>query len=136
MADALVQGACDPEAGDIDVVVRRTPDASARDVRSCNALALVTPTHFGYMSGLTKDFFERVFLACLDNTVGLPWALVVKGTTDASGAVQSVERIVTGLKWRAIAPPLVVQGDVDQRALDAAHELGQTLTASLDAGLF
>jgi hypothetical protein len=50
--------------------------------------------------------------------------------------VQSVERIVTGLKWRAIAPPLVVQGDVDQRALDAAHELGQTLAAGLDAGLF
>ncbi len=136
LADALIGGACDPDAGDVDAVVRRAPDAVATDVLACNALALVTPTNFGYMSGMTKDFFDRVFLELYEQTNGLPWALVVKGSTDAHGAVASVERIVTGLRWRAVAPPLVVEGDVAPEHLAAARELGQTLAAGLDAGIF
>jgi hypothetical protein len=88
------------------------------------------------MSGMTKDFFDRVFLTLYEQTNGLPWALVVKGSTDAQGAVASVERIVTGLRWRAVAPPLVVEGDVDAAHLAAARELGQLLTAGLDAGMW
>lgn len=136
LADALIDGACDPEAGDVDVIVRRAPDATVDDVLRAQAIAIVTPTHFGYMAGFVKDFFERIYLACLDRTIGLPWLLIVKGTTDTSGAVTSVERIVTGLKWRAVAPPLTVQGDVEPEHLAAARELGQMLAAGLDAGVF
>jgi multimeric flavodoxin WrbA len=136
LADALIVGACDPEAGDVDVVVRRAPDATAGDVLAAQAVAIVTPTNFGYMSGMTKDFFDRVFLALYGQTNGLPWALVVKGSTDAQGTVASVERIVTGLRWRAVAPPLVVEGDVVDEHLAAAREIGQTLTAGLDAGMW
>lgn len=131
LADALVAGALDPEAGVIDVVVRVAPDATVDDVLAADAIAIVTPTHFGSMAGMTKDFFERIFLGCLDRTVATPWVLVVKGTTDTSGAVLSVERIVTGLRWRAVAEPLVVDGDVQAEHLAAAHERGQLLAAGL-----
>ena len=82
-----------------------------------------------------KDFFERIYHPCLDHTAGLPYALVVKGDTDVDGAVTSVERITAGLRWRALAPPVVVVGSIGDADREAAWELGATVAASLDAGI-
>jgi multimeric flavodoxin WrbA len=111
-------------------------DAGPDDVLAAGAVILATPANFGYMSGALKDFFERIYHPCLDVTAGLPYALVVKGDTDTSGAVASVERIVTGLRWRQVATPVTVTGAVAQSDLDAAFELGASVAAGLDAGLF
>jgi hypothetical protein len=66
----------------------------------------------------------------------LPYALYVKASSDGDGAVRSVERIVAGLRWKAIAPPLVVTGDLTPDDLDRAQELGATMAAGLEAGMF
>ena len=96
---------------------------------------LCTPANFGYMSGALKDFFERIYHPCLEHTAGLPYALVVKGDTDVDGAVASVDKIATGLRWRLLAAPVVVVGAVTGADRDAATELGATVAASLDAGI-
>jgi len=111
-------------------------DAAADDVRWCDGILVATPARFGYMSGAMKDFFERVYHPCMDVTAGLPYALVVKGDTDVDGAVASVERIATGLRWRRVLPPLAVVGALTPADLEAAAELGATLVAGLDAGIF
>jgi hypothetical protein len=87
------------------------------------------------MSGALKDFFERIYHPCLEKTVALPYALVVKGDTDVEGAAQSVERIVAGLRWRAIRPPLMVVGPAGDADLAHARELGATIVASLALGI-
>ena len=96
---------------------------------------LCTPANFGYMSGALKDFFERIYHACLDRTAGLPYALVVKGDTDTAGALTSVERIATGLRWRLVVAPVVVVGPVTDADREAAWELGASVAASLDTGI-
>ncbi len=101
-----------------------------------HGVLLVTPANFGYMSGAMKDFFERVYHPCLDTTAGLPYCLVVKGDTDVDGAVASVERIATGLRWRRVLPPVTVVGDIGPGHLDEVRELGATLAAGLVAGIF
>jgi multimeric flavodoxin WrbA len=116
--------------------VLAAPDADADDVRWAEALVLATPANFGYMSGLVKDFFERIYPVCVDQTVSLPFALVVKGDTDADGAVASVEKIAKGLQWKEILAPLVVVGPLTDAARAAARELGATVAAGLAAGLF
>ncbi|MDR3650126.1 MAG: hypothetical protein P4L20_13615 [Acidimicrobiales bacterium] len=83
-----------------------------------------------------KDFFERIYHPCLDHTVGLPYALLVKGDTDVDGAVASVERIATGLRWRRVLPPVTVVGVIGEPEVAAATELGATLGAGLAAGIF
>jgi hypothetical protein len=40
------------------------------------------------------------------------------------------------LKWKAVLPPLVVAGDLRDEHLEAAHELGLTLAAGLEAEIF
>jgi hypothetical protein len=88
------------------------------------------------MSGALKDFLERIYYVLIDETPGLPYALFVKGGHDGDGAVRSVERILTGLKWRAALPPLLVTGELTDAHLEQAHELGLTIAAGLEAGIF
>lgn len=88
------------------------------------------------MSGAIKDFFERIYHPCLDKTRGLPYALIVKGDTDVDGAVASVERIATGLTWRRVLPVLKVVGPVESEHREAAAELGASLAAGIEAGIF
>jgi multimeric flavodoxin WrbA len=126
------------EAGEVAplVLVLSAPDADGANLLWADALVLATPANFGYMSGLVKDFFERIYQQCLDSTVSLPFALVVNGDTDADGAVASVQRIATGLQWKEVLAPLVVVGPLTHAHRAAARELGATMAAGLSAGLF
>jgi multimeric flavodoxin WrbA len=125
-------------AAEDEVVVRALGafDAGPDDVRWAHGVLLCTPANFGYMSGALKDFFERIYHPCLEHTAGLPYVLVVKGSTDVDGAVASVERIATGLKWRRVLPPATVVGDATAGDEEKARELGATLAAGLAAGIF
>jgi len=136
MADAVIAGACSEEIDGVEVRMRRAPDADADDVRWCNAIVLGTPENFGYMSGLMKDFLERIFYAVLAETPGLPYALFVKGANDGEGAIRSLERVITGLRWRQALPPVLATGELGADDLDRARELGLTLAAGLEAGVF
>jgi len=136
LADAAIAGATSDDIDDVEVRVRSAFDATADDVRWCNGILLGTPENFGYMSGALKDFFERIFYVVLDETRGLPYALFVKGGHDGEGAIRSVEKIVTGLNWKAVLAPVLVVGDLDDDALERCHELGITFAAGLEAGVF
>jgi len=136
LADAVIAGATEPDISEIEVRVRRAFDATIDDVSWADAVILGTPENFGYMSGALKDFFERIYYVLLDEKRGMPYVLFVKGGHDGEGAIRSVERIVTGLKWKAVLPPVLVVGDLDDAALERCHELGLTLAAGLEAGVF
>ena len=88
------------------------------------------------MAGLIKDFFERIYYPCLEETQGLPFALYIKAGNDGEGARTSIERIVTGLKWRPVRPPLVLTGDFRPAFVEDCEELGLTMAAGLEAGIF
>jgi multimeric flavodoxin WrbA len=136
MTDAVVAGANDDAIAGVEVRVQRAFDTTVDDVRACNAIILGTPENFGYMSGAIKDFFERVYYPLLDETPGLPYGLFVKASTDGDGAVRSVERIVAGLRWKLVMPPIVVVGDLQPADLEQCQELGATVAAGLEAGMF
>lgn len=136
LADAVIAGARTDEVDDVDVVVRRAMVADVGDVLAADAVILGTTEHFGAMAGLFKDFLERTYDVCLDVTRGRPWALFVKAGHDGEGTVLGVQRIVTGLGWRAVAQPLLVVGPVTDAHRAAGAELGATMAASLSLGLW
>jgi hypothetical protein len=128
---ALVDGVV---AVPLDVV-----DAGLDDVLGAGAVLLLTPARFGAVAGLTKDLFERIypwFEEVPDVRPGMPWTMVAKGASDPTGAVRDVERILTGLRWKQVLPPLVVTGDLTDEHLAAAEELAATLAAGLASGLW
>jgi multimeric flavodoxin WrbA len=134
MAEAVERGARSEEG--VRVVVKRCAEAGPEDLLAADGLILGTPENFGYMSGLMKDFLERVFYACEGKVEGRPWALFVGAGQDGSGAVTSVERIVTGLRLKKISEPIVVVKELKSEQLAALEELGAAMAAGLAMGAF
>jgi multimeric flavodoxin WrbA len=136
LLEAVLEGARDPEAGEVDILVRPALSATAEDVLTADGLLLGTPENFGYMSGGLKDFFDRIYNPCLEHTAGLPFGLFIRAGNDGRGAEQAVQRIVTGLRWRQVAPVLIARGPLEDTALHEARELGLSLAAGLAGGIF
>ena len=135
MADQVVAGARDPDV-DIEVRVRDALAATADDLLWCDGFILGTPENFGYMSGGLKLFLDRVFYGCVDRIDGKPYALFVRAGNDGRGAIDSVQRILKGLNVREVQAPLLFAGEFDERRLPECRELGLTLAAGLEAGMF
>jgi multimeric flavodoxin WrbA len=128
---AALDGARDPAIEGVEVVVRPALAATVVDVLEADGYLLGTPANLGYMSGALKHFFDTIYYPCLDATAGRPYGVWVHGNDDTGGAVAAIERIVVGLRWTAVAPPLQLVGAPDRAALDAAYELGATAAATL-----
>ena len=138
LADAVVAGFADAET-DRAVCSLTAPDAGPDDVEAASGTVLVTTENFGMVSGLMKDFLERIypwFEETPNRRPGMPYALIAKGGSDGTGAVRDVTRILTGLRWNEALPPLVVSGSLTDEHLAAAREQGATLAAGVDAGIF
>ena len=134
MAEAVERGARG-ESG-VNVIVKRCADAGPEDVLAADGLILGTPENFGYMSGMMKDFLERVFYACEGKVNGRPYALFVGAGQDGSGAVNSVERIVTGLRLEKKADALICLRELTPETLSRCEELGAAFATGLALGVF
>lgn len=139
LTDAVAAGARDDAIEGVDVVLREALEPDADELANADAVVLVTPANFGYMSGALKHYLDSVFLrvggalgddggaADGGKGSGIPFALVVHGRYDTTGAERSVLAIVQALGWRQAAEVLAVLGDVDEGHESAAYELGATL---------
>jgi multimeric flavodoxin WrbA len=136
MLAAVLRGISAAEDEGLTVVVRDALVATPAEVLSAQGVLLGTPENFGYMSGGLKHFFDRIYQPCLEHTQGLPYGLFIRAGNDGRGALASIERIVTGLRWRAIAPPVLMVGEDAASQLLACEELGQTMAVGLAAGIF
>jgi len=139
MAEAVERGARaalkEAEAeSEVRVVAKRCSEAGPEDVLSADAIALGTPENFGYMSGMMKDFLERVFYACEGKIEGRPWALFVSAGQDGTGAITSVERIVVGLRLKKVREPILALREVTPEILSRCEELGATLAVGVAVG--
>ncbi|MGQ0434986.1 MAG: NAD(P)H-dependent oxidoreductase [Microthrixaceae bacterium] len=132
-------------AGFHDAATRRrvrslpAPDAGPGDVEAAAATVLITPENFGMVSGLMKDFLERIypwFEEVPNRRPGMPYLLIAKGGNDGTGAVRDVTRILTGLRWKQALPPIVVSGTLTDKHLVTVREQAATLAAGVDAEIF
>lgn len=138
LRDAALAGIADA-AGARPVRSLPAPEAGIDDVEGADACVIVTPENFGALSGLVKDFLERIYPWFEDvpnRRPGLPYLLVSKGGSDGTGAVRDVTRILTGLRWKAALPPIVIAGPVAADHLAHVREQAATLAIGVDTGVF
>lgn len=136
MAEAVIRGARHADVSGVEVRVKTALDALADDLLWADGFILGTPENFGYMSGAMKYFLDRVFYPCEGKLNGRPWALFVRAGNDGTGAISSVRRILAGLAVREVQEPLLVAGKFDEARLADCEELGLTMAAGLEAGVF
>jgi multimeric flavodoxin WrbA len=154
----LVAAFCEAarNAGTVELVTRSAMVASASDVLAADALILATPENFGYMAGSIKDFFDRAFYACMQDTTvtgggthsrlaGRPYSVIVCAGNDGSGAMQSVDRIVTGWRMRKVHAGVIARrdggeagssrGSLRDEDIAACRELGMLFAEALAIGV-
>ena len=135
MAEAARQGATDPLIKGVDVRLKTVADAGAEDLLAAQGLLLGTPENFGYMSGGMKDFLDRTFYPVEGKLRPLPYAVFISAGNDGEGALRAIRRIAGGYPFVEVQEPVIARGDVEPH-LSACRELGMTLAAGLEAGIY
>ena len=132
----------------LDVLALRAVDAGGADVLAADGYLFATPENLAAMSGLMKDFFDRSYYAALDRIEGRPYATLVCAGSDGANAARQIERIATGWRLKAVAPPLLVCTHAQTPAailapktigaddLARCAELGAALATGLMLGVF
>ena len=136
MAEAVIRGARSVDVEGVEVRVKSALEASSDDLLWADAFILGTPENFGYMSGAAKVFLDRVYYDCEGKINGMAYALFIRAGNDGSGAISSIRRILTGLSVKEVQDPVLIVGDFDDARLTECEELGLTLAAGLEAGVF
>ena len=153
MIGAFCDGANDTDS--VAVITRSAHIATAQELQRADALILATPENFGYMAGSLKEFFDRTFYACMADTTqegggsasllaGRAYSVLVCAGNDGTGAMQSVDRIVTGWRMRKAHPGVIARrvggeagssrGALRAEDLAACRELGQLFAEALAMG--
>lgn len=136
LRDAVIAGARGEDIENVEVKAVAPLQAGPDDVLAAGAVVLGTTENLGYMSGALKDFFDRSYYPCLEETQGLPYALYIRAGHDGTGTRRAVEGIAAGLRWRAVQEPLICRGEWREEFVEQCRELGTLMAAGLDAGVF
>jgi multimeric flavodoxin WrbA len=146
MAQAAAAGAGATSA--VRVNLTRAADAGAAEVLEADGYIFATPENLAAMSGQLKDFFDRSYYPALDRLNGRPYATLICAGTDGHAAAHQIERIATGWRLRAIAPPLIVcthaqtpteierPKQIALPELQQCRELGAALATGIALGIF
>ena len=129
MVDAALAGSRSDGLERLRVTVVSALELTSADVLGAAGYLLATPANLGYMSGALKHAFDTTYNDALKVTHGRPYGVLVHGESDTAGALLGIQKIVTGLGWRAVAEPVSVIGSVEGR-LDDCRELGAVLAAT------
>ena len=122
--------------GDVILNAKPARDVVAADILGCTGMLIATTENIGYMAGMTKDMFDRTYNDLLGKTDGLPAAFYIRAGHDGTATKHALTAIATGLNWRLVQPPLILNGSYDNAFENDVYHLSASLVAGLDAGIF
>jgi len=134
MADRFAGGVAKEK--DVELIFKKAVDANLDDLLNCDGIGIGSPEYFGTMAGMVKDFFDRTYEAAQEETIGLPFIVFVCAGNDGRGAISQIERLAAGYKWKKVQEHYRVVGKPTDQDLINLEELGQTLAAGVDFGIF
>ncbi|HKK98690.1 MAG TPA: NAD(P)H-dependent oxidoreductase [Desulfotignum sp.] len=113
-------------------------EATIKDLRHCDGIAIGSPEYFGYMSGMIKDFFDRTYEIASSNIkeFGKPYVLFVSAGNDGQNTCVQVERICLGFSFKKVHEPIISRGEITESILQQCFEMGQTIAAGCDLGIY
>nr|WP_246481091.1 flavodoxin family protein [Motiliproteus sediminis] len=135
MLEGILRGASHTEIENVELIYLPPLEVHSHDIKAADALIIGTTENLGYMSGLTKDCFDRCYYGCLESTQGMPFTFYIRAGHDGTGTKRAIESITTGLRWRLVQEPLVCRGEFQSDFITQCEDLGLSMAASLDAGI-
>lgn len=136
MANAVARGVDSIEG--CRAVLKKAGQANLEDLAACHGVAFGSPENFGYMSGMLKDFFDRTYEQARgrNDVFKKPYVVFISAGNDGTGALASIERILLGYQLKKVFDPVIARGEVTEEDLARCRELGQTIAAGCEAGIY
>ena len=136
MAESVARGA--KAITNVKVTLKRAPEATLQDLLECDGLAIGSPEYFGYMAGMIKDFFDRTYNEARGRkeVFKKPYVVFISAGNDGTGALSHIERIATGYPFKKVYDPVIARGEIDREVLEKCEELGKTIAAGCEAGIY
>jgi hypothetical protein len=113
-----------------------------------DAFVLACPECLGSVAGPMKTLLDQCYYPLLGQIAGRAWSALICAGSDGEGALRLLRRVALGWGLRETVPALrVLSGEQTPEAILAptrvlpqdlarAHELGATMVAGLDLGLW
>ena len=136
MAETVAAGAASVK--DTNVVLKKANNATIEDLISCDGLVIGSPEYFGYMAGMIKDFFDRTYETAKGKPkiVKKPYTVFVSAGNDGRNARDQIERICLGYSFKKVYEPLILRGIPENEGLKKCREMGETIAAGCDLGIY
>ena len=136
MAESVAQGA--RSIRNVTVIQKKAAEATLQDLLECDGLAIGSPEYFGYMAGMVKDFFDRTYNEARGRkeVFKKPYVVFISAGNDGTGALSHIERIATGYPFKKVYDPVIARGEIDREVLEKCEELGKTIAAGCEAGIY
>ncbi len=154
---ALVQAFCAGAhtCAEVQTLTRSAHVCTSEDLLASDALVFASPENFGYMAGTMKAMFDRCFYSLMSDTTahgggvdsllaGRAYCVLICAGSDGSGAMQSIDRIVTGWRLKKFHAGILARridgeagsskGDLSAIDLTQARELGEALANAVAIG--
>ena len=120
----------------VNLIILNLIEANTSSFREIDGLIIGTTENFGYMSGLTKDFFDRCYDELKDRTEGLPIIYYVRAGLDGEGCKVALNKILIGLRWKQVLPPLVLKGSWQEDYLKQLEKFVLTFASGIELGIY
>jgi multimeric flavodoxin WrbA len=136
MAEAVAQGVDSIE--NCHAVLKMAGQSGLDDLSACDGVAFGSPENFGYMSGMMKDFFDRTYEQARGRkeVFKKPYVVFISAGNDGTGALASIDRIMLGYQLKKVFDPVIARGEITEEDLARCRELGQTIAAGCEAGIY
>jgi multimeric flavodoxin WrbA len=136
MAESVARGA--KAITNVKVTLKKAAEATLQDLLECDGLAIGSPEYFGYMAGMVKDFFDRTYNEARGRkeVFKKPYVVFISAGNDGTGALSHIERIATGYPFKKVYDPVIARGEIDREVLEKCEELGKTIAAGCEAGIY
>ena len=105
-------------------------------IENCDGIIIGTTENIGYMSGLTKDMFDRCYNTWINKTNGKPVCIYIRAGLDGTATKNSIENIVKSLSWRIVQPTLILKGDYQKLFEKSVYNLGGAFSAGIENNIF
>ncbi len=114
----------------------RALDSSITELSTASGLLLIASENSGYLAGGMKEFFDRIFYPAIRDSLVLPYALLISAGNDGREAARQAQRILSGIPLKAVMEPLVIRGELTDKSYRRAQDLGLTMAAGLNLGIY
>ena len=121
---------------EINLISLNPFETKTNSFQSIDGVLIGTTENFGYMAGATKDFFDRCYEKLIDKTDGLPVFYYIRAGLDGEGSKVAINKILKGLKWKQVLPPLILKGAWSNNFLDEVEEKALIFINGIEMGIY